>query len=68
MDDLIEALQIFRQYKNEKWPTHCSHDQLSIMAVTKDEVSEAHQKRLDELGFLWFDEDECWGSFRYGSA
>jgi uncharacterized protein CbrC (UPF0167 family) len=68
MDDLIEALQIFRKYKNEKWPTHCEHDVLYIMAVTKDEVSEEDQKRLDELGFTYGESDDAWISFRFGSA
>lgn len=68
MDDLIEALQIFRKYKNEKWPTHCEHDVLYIMGVGKEEVSEEDQKRLDELGFLWDESEDGWFSFKFGSA
>lgn len=68
MADLIEALQIFLKYRNEEWPTHCEHDQLMIMGVTKDEVSAEDAKRLDELGFIYADGDDCWLSFRYGSA
>jgi hypothetical protein len=68
MDDLIEALQIFRKYKNEEWPTNCSHDQLAIMGVTKEEVSTDDAKRLEELGFLWDESDDVWISFRFGSA
>lgn len=70
MKDLIEALSIFLKYKDLEYPTHCEHDVLSIMGITKDEVSEEDQKKLVELGFLWSkDEDEgCWISFRYGSA
>jgi hypothetical protein len=69
MDDLIEALTIFRKYKNAKWPTNCSHDVLAIMEVTEEEVSEEDKKRLDELGFLFGgDDDDCWISFRFGSA
>jgi hypothetical protein len=68
MEDLIEALQIFLKYKNEKWPTNCSHDLLAIMAVTRDEVSGEDTKRLEELSFIWMEGDECWGSFRFGSA
>jgi hypothetical protein len=26
MSKLIEALQIFLQYADEQWPTHCEHD------------------------------------------
>lgn len=68
MADLIEALQIFLKYRNEKRPTHCEHDVLYIMAVTKEEVSEGDAKRLDELGLFWSEGEECWISFRYGSA
>lgn len=68
MKDLIEALTIFLKYKNERWPTNCSHDLLAIMAVTKEEVSEEDVQRLDELGFHWMNDVDSWGSFRYGSA
>jgi len=69
MDGLIEALTIFRKYQNVNRPTHCEHDTLMIMAVTKEEVSEEDRKRLEELGFIWSDSnDGCWISFRYGSA
>lgn len=66
MDKLIEALQIFLKYKNEQWPTHCEHDVLWIMGVTEEEVSDEDKARLTELGFFWG--DECWQSYRYGSA
>jgi len=65
MDDLIEALQIFRKYANEKHPTNCEHDQLYIMGV--DEVSKEDEKRLDELGFFRED-DEGWSSYKFGNA
>ena len=68
MKDLIEALQIFLKYKDERWPTNCSHDLLAIMSVTKDEVSPEDQARLEELGFFWDEGDGYWGSFRFGSA
>ncbi len=66
MDDLISALTIFRKYKNEQWPTHCEHDELMIMGVTKDEVSAEDQAELARLGFVWG--QHCWISFRFGSA
>ncbi len=68
MKDLIEALTIFQKYKDERWPTNCSHDLLAIMAVSKDEVSAEDAARLGELGFIWMDGEDCWGSFRFGSA
>lgn len=67
MKDLIEALQIFSKYQDVLYPTHCEHDTLMIMEITKDEVSEADQKRLATLGFHW-SEESGWFSFRYGSA
>jgi hypothetical protein len=68
MKELIEALQIFLKYKDEKYPTSCEHDILFIAGITKDEVSEEDQKRLNELGFLWGTDDYCWISSKYGSA
>lgn len=69
MNDLIEALQILAKYQKEtKWPTHCEHDLLCVMGVGKDAPSEEDRCRLDELGFQWMSSEECWGSFRFGSA
>jgi len=68
MKDLIEALTIFLKYKNQRNPTHCEHDVLWIMGVTKEEVSEEDATRLQALGFFWSESNECWQSFRYGSA
>lgn len=66
MSDLIEALTIFAKYQNPRNPTHCEHDVLRIMAVSQEEVSVEDVKRLEELGFFWG--EECWQSFRFGSA
>ncbi len=68
MDDLIEALTIFRKYANPRWPTVCSHDQLAICGVTRDQVSEEDIGRLNDLGFFWDESDEIFVSFRFGSA
>jgi hypothetical protein len=69
MKDLIEALTIFLKYKNVRNPTHCEHDVLHVVDVTKEEVSAEDAARLKELGFLWSTEnDGCWVSFRFGSA
>lgn len=68
MKDLIEALTIFSKYTNANSPTNCVHDFLGIMDVEETEPTAEEQKRLDELGFFWSDEYDCWGSFRFGSA
>jgi hypothetical protein len=67
---LIEGLTIFLKYDTEEsWsPTHCEHDIFMVCAASTKEVSPEDAKRLDELGFFWSDESECWCSFRYGSA
>lgn len=66
MDELIEAFQIFRKYSDEKRPTHCEHDVLTV-CVDPAIVSDEDKKRLDELGF--FDgEEECFISYRFGSC
>lgn len=68
MKDLIEALTIFLKYKDEYSPTHCEHDVLYVVGITKEEVSEEDTKRLDELSFIWDESYDCWISFRFGSA
>lgn len=70
MKDLIEALTIFAKYQKEDTysPTHCEHDVLMIAGVEEDQPSAEDRTRLDELGFIWSDEYDCWISFRFGSA
>lgn len=68
MEDLIKALQIFLKYGNPKWPTNCSHDQLAIMEISKEQVSDEDVEALEKLDFFWSEEDECFISFRFGSA
>ena len=71
MNELIEALTIFAKYKNERWPTHCEHDVLHIVGITKTEMSAEDVARVEALGFLWSEDDETeegWISFKYGSA
>lgn len=68
MSELIEALQIFLKYGNPRWPTHCEHDVMYIMEIESAKVSEEDKARLEELGFFVDDSDDCFKSFRYGSA
>lgn len=68
LKDLIEALQIFLKYSDEEYPTHCEHDVLMVIGIDEDQVSEEDKARLDELGFFWSDEHDCWSSFKFGSA
>lgn len=68
MDDLIKALTIFRKYANERWPTHCEHDTLYIIGVNPGDVSNEDKMELDRLGFIVDEVDECFLSFKFGSA
>ncbi len=67
LDNLIEALQIFRKYGNPDYPTHCEHDELFICGIDPDDVSEEDKVKLDKLGFF-VNSDEGFSSFKYGSA
>lgn len=64
MDDLIKALQIFRKYSNEEWPTHCEHDILYV-CVDPSLVSDKDKEELEKLSFTA--EDYRFYSFRFGS-
>lgn len=68
MKSLIEALQIFLKYKDVSSPTHCEHDVLYVVGIPEGLVSAEDTKKLDDLGFFWSDSDDCWISFRFGSA
>jgi hypothetical protein len=66
LNELIQALLIFRRYGNPVNPTCCEHDILMVL-INPDLVSIEDKKRLSELGFDAF--DEYWfSSFRFGSA
>lgn len=69
MKDLIESLTILAKYLDETYaPTHCEHDILMVPGVTKEEVSEEDAKKLDDLGWHYDTEYDCWASFRFGSC
>jgi hypothetical protein len=67
MGDLIKALNIFLKYKDSYSPTHCEHDILYVVDVSYEEVSENDKEELEKLGFSW-SSDDCWCSYRFGSA
>lgn len=70
MDDLIEALTILSKYLDKKGcrlPTRCEHDVLLIdPVVNTDNVSLEDQKRLEDLGFVFMEEYDSFGSYRFG--
>lgn len=68
MDDLIEALTIFRKYKNERWPTICVNDELTIAHIGADDVDEGDVERLYELGFFIDRETGCFRSTKFGNC
>jgi len=70
MKDLIQALTILLKYANEdRCPTHCEHDVLYVgCGITLEMVSEEDLKTLDDLGFIWGEEEEGFISFRFGSC
>jgi hypothetical protein len=66
MEDLIKALQIFFKYGNPVNPTHCEHDELTVM-IDPDDVSDEDKLVLKELGFRETD-NYTFCSTRFGSA
>ena len=65
IDGLIEALRILQKYWDGNYPTKCEHDMLFFNGVGKDKVSEKDIKRLEELGFVPY-EDFAFVSYRFG--
>lgn len=68
MKNLIAALNIFLKYKDSDFPTHCEHDVLWICGYKGIEFSEEDRIELKKLGFFEDEGDDCWKSYRYGSA
>ena len=68
MNDLIEALQIFLKYANFEFPTSCCHDELSIVGIDPLDVSKEDIDKLEHLGFFISEDDDCFKSYRFGSA
>ena len=68
MSKLIEALNIFLKYGDPPYPTNCSHDELTICGISPADVSDEDKLRLDELGFFVDEHEDCFRSYRYGSA
>lgn len=68
MEKLIQALQILLKYGNPNHPTHCEHDVLTICGINPIDVSPQDIMKLADLGFFINNEDECFQSYRYGSA
>ena len=52
MSKLIKALQIFLEYGDPAYPTHCEHDVMVIYGISPKDVSEEDKKKLGELGFI----------------
>lgn len=67
MDEVIEALTIFRKYANPAYPFHCEYDTLMVL-VAPALVSTEDKQLLERLGFIAQAADECFVSYRYGSA
>jgi hypothetical protein len=67
VDDLIEALGIFRRYSDTKFPTHCEHDVMYV-AVPPDNMKPSHIARLKTLGFNITDSGEMFESTLFGSC
>ena len=69
MDKLIEALQIFLKYDNQKFPTHCEHDELWILGnYDPERMSAEDVEKLSDLGFYYSEDDEAFKSYFFGSA
>ena len=68
MEDLIKALQIFLKYGNHQWPTHCEHDVMYITGIHQDDMSQEDIDAVVVLGFNWSEDDDCFISYRFGSA
>jgi hypothetical protein len=68
IEKLIAALQIFLKYGNPDSPTHCEHDVLTVCGIEPSKVSEEDTRELANLGFFIDMSEDCFKSYRFGSA
>jgi len=68
MEQLIKALQIFLKYGNPDYPTHCEHDVLTICGIEPNKVSPEDLSVLSTLGFFVDLSEDCFKSYKFGSA
>lgn len=68
MEDLIKALQIFLKYGNPEYPTHCWRNQLSIVGIDTNIVTDEDKDELKRLGFETDEDERYFYSFRFGSS
>jgi len=67
IEELIEAMEIFKKYIGDDYPTNCDHDVMRVN-VDPENVTEADVIRLDELGFTVDDDLNMFMSYKYGSC
>jgi len=67
MDDLIQALQILRKYKNPEFPTSSEHDILYINVKPK-KVSDEDIQILGELGVHADYKEKRFFSYKFGNC
>lgn len=63
MQQLLEGFQIFLQYDKEDGDCSYEHDEIFAGNVKSKNLKRGHAKRLEELGWSWSDEFECWHHF-----
>lgn len=66
MDELIEALEIFKKYANLTYPTKCTTNAFHVMIKT-DTVSKNDKAKLGQLSFAPNFDYQCFTSYRFGS-
>jgi len=67
LSNLIAGLMIFLKYGDISYPTHCEHD-VMMVCVSPDKVSKEDKLLLEKYGFHVDEDDDCFKSYRYGSA
>lgn len=63
MKDVVDGLTILMKY-DPNGGAEAQHDILfATPKITKDAVSDEDAKTLDDLGWHWSDEFDCWARF-----
>ena len=63
MERLLEGFQIFLQYEGEDGDCSYEHDEIFAGNIKPGNLKPGHAERLEELGWSWNGEFECWHHF-----
>lgn len=61
--EVFQGMEILGQYENEDELVNAGHERFNVGGPPPDELPDEVESRLDELGWFWDEQFECWSIF-----